>query len=332
MAPTLEFEGKTVEKAVEQASQKLNIPARKLKHDVISYGSSGIFGLVGSKRAKIRVSVPESDRKPKAKKTTLAKQTATKQEAAALVEEAFDTPNAHTEVAAQAEKPTQTKQPAAKQEAAALVEEAFDTLNAHTEVAAQADKPTPTKQPAAKQEAAALVEEAFDPPNAHADLEAVEKLGRDALRTVVDYITTEATIESDVREERIFYNVTGGNSAVLIGKRGQTLEAMQYLVEKIVNKQSDKRVRIEIDVEGYLEKKRDKLKNQALKLGEKVKQTKRPATVGQLNAYDRRIVHLALKADSELRTHSIGEGFYRKLKIYPKQRRRKGKSHKPASK
>ena len=74
------------------------------------------------------------------------------------------------------------------------------------------------------------------------------------------------------------------------------------------------------------------MKNLAFKLGEKVKQTKKPATVGQLNAYDRRIVHLALKPDSELRTHSIGEGYYRKLKIFPKQRRRKGKTNKSGSK
>ena len=60
MSTTLEFEGKSVEKAVQEASQKLNIPAAKLKHDVISYGSSGIFGLVGTKKAKIRVIVPES--------------------------------------------------------------------------------------------------------------------------------------------------------------------------------------------------------------------------------------------------------------------------------
>ena len=61
MAPIVEFEDKTVEKAIKKASEKLKIPARKLKHDVISYGSTGIFGLVGAKRAKIRVSVSEAD-------------------------------------------------------------------------------------------------------------------------------------------------------------------------------------------------------------------------------------------------------------------------------
>jgi spoIIIJ-associated protein len=258
MAPIVEFEGKTVEIAVKEASEKLNIPARKLKHDVISHGSTGIFGLVGAKRAKIRVSVSE------------------------------------------------------------------------TEVCTVSDESTATPSPETD-EAAALVEEAFDVRIDDEESAAAEKIGRDALQAMVDHITTDATIDSNQKAEKIFYNVSGGNTAVLIGKRGQTLEAMQYLVEKIVNKQSEKRVRIEIDVEGYLEKKREKLKNLAIKLGEKVKQTKKPATVGQLNAYDRRIVHLTLKPDSELRTHSIGEGYYRKLKIFPKQRRRRGKSNKAAN-
>lgn len=257
MAPIVEFEGKTVERAVKEASEKLKIPPRKLKHDVISYGSSGIFGLVGTKRAKIRVSVPEAEAT-----RALAKP----------AEEAEAQPANH--------------------EAVALVEEAFESSPG--------------------------IEERSD----------LEKAGQEALQTLVDHITADAAIESSREEDKIRYNVAGGHTAVLIGKRGQTLEAMQYLVEKIVNKQSEKRVRVEVDVEGYLEKKREKLKQLALKLGEKVKQTGKPATVGQLNAHDRRIVHLALKADSELRTHSIGEGYYRKLKIFPKQRKRKGNNNK----
>lgn len=259
MAPIVEFESKTVEGAIKKASEKLNVPARKLKHDVISHGSTGIFGLVGAKRAKIRVSVPEND-------------------------------------------------------------------------LPQAPEEAPPPLPVEDNEAVSLVEEAFNTKEVDEDWNAVEKTGLEALQKMVDYITADAVIESDRKEEKLFYNIEGGNTAVLIGKRGQTLEAMQYLVEKIVNKQSEKRVRVEIDVEGYLEKKREKLRGLAITLGEKVKQTKKPATVGQLNAYDRRIVHLALKADGELRTHSIGEGFYRKLKIFPKQRRRRGKGGKTDNK
>ena len=179
MAPIVEFEGKTVEGAVKEASEKLNIPVRKLKHDVISLGSTGIFGLVGAKRAKIRVSVPEADQSQ-------------------IPEESPD---------------------------ARLTED---------------------------NEAISLVEEAFETRAVDEDWSAVEKTGLEALHKLVDYITTDAAIESDRKGEKLFYNIAGGNTAVLIGKRGQTLEAMQYLVEKIVNKQSENRVRVEIDVEGYL--------------------------------------------------------------------------------
>ena len=280
MAPIVEFEGKTVEGAVKEASEKLNIPARKLKHDVISYGSSGIFGLVGTKRAKIRVSVAESAM-PKVQEEPIEKMPSESEEAVSLVEEAFG----------------ETRSANESEEVVSLVEEAFGETRSDTE-----------------------------------DTADVEQLGREALQTMIDTITPDTAIETDRNGEKLFFNITGGNSAILIGKRGQTLEAMQYLVEKIVNKQSEGRVRVEIDVEGYLEKKKEKLVSLALRLSEKVKQTQKPAMVGQLNGYDRRIVHLALKADSEVRTHSIGEGYIRKLKIFPKQRRRGGESSKTESK
>ena len=111
----------------------------------------------------------------------------------------------------------------------------------------------------------------------------------------------------------------GGNSAVLIGKRGQTLEAIQYIVEKIVNKNRKGRVSIHIDVEGYLEKRRISLQRLAVKMAEKVKRTGKSVAIGQMNAYDRRIVHIALQDDNTVRTQSKGEGFLKKLIIFPRK-------------
>jgi len=258
MSTTLEFEGKSVEKAVKAASKKLNIPESKLKHDVISYGSSGIFGLVGTKKAKIRVVVPESKKSNKKEPAP---------------EPAIDSPES----------------------AVFLVDETFGK------------------------------EEPDDSQDASPDdsKDKAVTLGQEVLQRLIESITTDATIAVEKKSDKICYNVSGGNTALLIGKRGQTLEAIQYLIEKIVNKQNGKRIRLEVDIEGYLNNKREKLENLARKLGEKAKRTKKPVTVGQLNSHDRRIVHIALKEDSELRTHSIGEGYYRKLKIFPKNRSRK---------
>jgi len=127
--------------------------------------------------------------------------------------------------------------------------------------------------------------------------------------------------------EYILYNISSENSAVLIGKRGQTLDAIQYLVEKIVNRQNDDRIRVDVDIEGYLKNRKTNLDQLAAHLAEKVKLTGKPGSAGQMNAYDRRIVHMALKDDPAVRTQSIGEGLYRKLMIFPKKNSQKKKSN-----
>jgi spoIIIJ-associated protein len=253
MSPVLEFENKSVEEAVQEASQKLNIPPNKLTHDIISYGSTGIFGLVGSKKAKIRVVVPD------------------------------------------------------------------DAVSGTTDVSAE-------KRQENGAEVTSIVDEAFGKVSATGVSEETIAFGKDVLQRLVDFISTDAVISASHDDAKLVYQVSGGNAAVLIGKRGQTLEAMQYLVEKIINKRNDQRIRVEVDVEGYLQAQRERLEKLALRLGEKVKKTGKPVTAGQFNAHDRRIIHIALKEDREVRTHSVGEGYYRKLKIYPKRKRRKNPS------
>jgi spoIIIJ-associated protein len=266
MTDNIEFEGKTVEKALEAASKELAQPMEDIKYDVVSYGSSGIFGLVGVKKAKIRV------------KTT-------------------QLPN------------DRTIQKEARQQARDLVKDAFqleDDPKAEPEAESEADT-----EP--DQEGESL------PPEVVAN---AAEVGLSALQKIVDFITEGATVSADTDASRIIFNVAGGNSSVLIGKRGQTLEALQYLVEKIVNKKSDQRIRILVDVEGYLEQRKTNLKSLASRMAEKAIKINKPVTIGQMNAYDRRTVHLHLKDNQEVRTQSIGEGYYRKLVIFPKKRKR----------
>ncbi len=139
------------------------------------------------------------------------------------------------------------------------------------------------------------------------------------MQRIVDAITTDAKISVVEDSDRILLTVIGGNSAVLIGKHGQTLEAIQSIVEKILNKRNQHRIRVEVDIEGYLEGRRANLQRQAARLAEKCKRIGKPVAVGQMNAHDRRLVHLALKDDTEVRTQSIGEGYLRKLMIFPRK-------------
>ena len=245
-----EFEGKNVDKALEAASNALGIAVEKLAYDVVSYGSSGIFGLVGTKKAKIRI------------KNGFAKR--------------------------QSESP--------QQQAKALVRDAFQLKEASADKAAET---TPE------------------------NLEKAIAVGKEALQRLVDFITSEGIITTETKDQRILFKVEGGNSGMLIGKRGQTLEAIQYLVEKIVNKQNDQRVRVLVDVEGYLKTRKTNLENMAGRMAEKADRTNKPVTIGQMNAYDRRTVHLHLKSNPAVRTQSVGEGYYRKLIIFPKKRQRR---------
>ena len=247
MTKSYEFQGKNVDKALEKASDELNIPTEKIKHEVLAYGSSGIFGLVGVKKAIIKVFVEEEK-----KKTNHAK-------------------------------PVDTK-PSATPVANVLIEEAFSNNVTSPE---------------------------------H-DQEIVDA-GIKGLQKIVDGITAGATVNLTPKRDKLLFTVSGGDSGVLIGKRGQTLEAIQYLLEKMINKKSTNRVRVLVDVEGYLDKRKNNLQQLASRMAEKAKRTQKPVTIGQMNAHDRRIVHIHLKDESGVRTQSIGEGYYRKLMIFPKK-------------
>ena len=107
---------------------------------------------------------------------------------------------------------------------------------------------------------------------------------------------------------------------ILIGKHGQTLDAIQSIVEKVINKRRKNRTRVLVDIEGYLETRKEKLEKLAMRLAEKSKRISKPISLGEMNAYDRRIVHIALKDNPDVLTRSRGEGPLRKLVIFPKNR------------
>ncbi len=112
---------------------------------------------------------------------------------------------------------------------------------------------------------------------------------------------------------------------MLIGKRGKTLEAIQLIVEKVINKKNEKRSRTLVDVEGYIEKRKSYLKNLAKSLAEKCKRFGKPMSLGEMNAHDRRIIHITLKNDRDVGTRSKGEGVLRKIVIFPKKTSRQKK-------
>jgi spoIIIJ-associated protein len=211
----LEIEEKNVEDAIALACQKLNLPREQLEIEIVSKGSSGIFGIVGAKKARIRVS-------PK-------------------------------------------------------------TLS----------------------------------------LEGTAERGKEILTEILRHVDLPTVIESEVREDQICLNIVSNGTGLLIGKRGKTLGAIQHLVTKILHREVGENVTVIVDTENYRSKREMSLTELAQQLSEKVKKSHRSLTTGPMNAQDRRIIHLALKEDGEVRTKSKGEGNLRRVVIYPVRRGKK---------
>ncbi len=149
-------------------------------------------------------------------------------------------------------------------------------------------------------------------------------LAKNALKRILDSISSDCTI-TVVKRDPIELMVNGPYPGVIIGKHGQTLDAIQYLVEKIVSRKCKKHIRLEIDVERYLKKRRDNLIKLAQRLSEKAKTSRKPITIGVLNAQERRIVHIALKEKPGVRTQSVGNGVMRKIIVYPQKNNHQNK-------
>ncbi len=244
MAEPIEFTGRSVQKAVEKASEALNTDPEGLEYDVISRGTGGFFGFGGLRKAKIRVL-----------------RTRTRQ----------------------SDPPEDTPAPEAPE--------------------AEASRETPFPD----------FDDELD--DTYERLAAAEKV----LRRIVGAISPGTTMNVERNGTCVKFQLNGGNAGMLIGKRGQTLEAMQTLVEKCVNRTGGRRIHVAVDVETYLENRRAGIVRNAKRFAEKVKKNRKPISMGYMNAQDRRTVHLALKDDAGISTQSKGEGYLKKLKIYPRR-------------
>jgi spoIIIJ-associated protein len=144
---------------------------------------------------------------------------------------------------------------------------------------------------------------------------------REILEQLLAKMQEPATVTATQEEDRVNLLIATSDAGLLIGKQGQTLDALQYLVTKMVAKQTRGKVRIAIDVEAYRARHNEALALLAQKYGEKVKRSGRPITLNPMNPYDRRIVHLALQEDKNLKTTSRGEGLYKKVVISPARKK-----------
>ena len=128
-------------------------------------------------------------------------------------------------------------------------------------------------------------------------------------------MTVVVEIKYDEENKEMDVDLSGDDMGVLIGKRGQTLDSLQYLVSLVVNKESEDYIRVKVDTENYRERRKETLENLAKNVAYKVKRTRRPVSLEPMNPYERRIIHSALQNDKYIATHSEGEEPFRKVVV-----------------
>ena len=145
----------------------------------------------------------------------------------------------------------------------------------------------------------------------------VQDKAKDFLRDVFEAmnLTVVVDVKYDELEKTMDIDLSGDEMGVLIGKRGQTLDSLQYLVSLVVDKDVEDYIRVKVDTENYRKRRKDTLENLAKNIAFKVKRTKRPVSLEPMNPYERRIIHSALQNDKYVTTHSEGEEPFRRVVV-----------------
>jgi spoIIIJ-associated protein len=146
-------------------------------------------------------------------------------------------------------------------------------------------------------------------------------LAQEILTKIVTLISPDTKISARRKADDIVLNIEGNNPGILIGPKGKTLEALEFIINKAVNKASEKKVRVIVDAENYRQRREEFLERLAFRMGEKAKKTRKTVTIDPISPHDRRIVHLALKGDYQLQTKSNGEGFFKSVFIIPSKKK-----------
>ena len=301
---SVESSAKTMEEAVTQGLEKLGVSFADVKIDILDEGSKGFLGILGGKPVVVRLTVREDveggedvlssvaledavkepEQKPARKRKPKADKPEDKPEKPAAQEKA-DQPKAH-----RAEKPA--KAPKAEKPAKA-------------EKAPKAEKP------------ANPVPEAAQPP---ADAEAPEGRAFTFLTDVTRLMGVEVTINARRDEEgNVRVDMFGDTLGILIGRRGETLDALQYLTSLYVNKGSEDYIRVTLDTENYRAKREEALRRLANRMANRAIKTGRKVVMEPMNPYERRILHSALQQNDAVTTHSEGEEPNRHVVITLKQ-------------
>lgn len=291
---------KTLDDAITEASIQLGVASDQMEYDVIEKGSAGFLG-IGSRqaviRARIKKTVTEEIKAEEIKPEEIKKEF--KKDFRKDRKEFVG----HKERKEHKEYKKDSKKDFKKEPKKEFVKEnKTETVSAVT--------------------AAAPVYEEKKELHVAVVTEATQKICEKFLQEVLQAMgMSEVTIVSSIDEEgALAIEMSGDNMGILIGKRGQTLDSLQYLTNRVANKSQDGYVRVKLDTEDYRKRRKQTLENLAKNIAYKVKRSRKPISLEPMNPYERRIIHSALQADDRVSTHSEGEEPYRRVVVTPNRR------------
>ena len=306
--------GKTIDEAVETALAQLGLTRDDVTYQVISLPKSGFFG-IGAVPAKVQVTYEAPDLKPavKAEKKPEPKAEEKKPETSApriaLSSASRSKPKAEKKPAVKAEKKPEEKKPEVKPVPAPKAEPKVEK-KPEPKPEKKAEKPVEKKEkperapkadaaPKAKREA----ERTYAPAAPGSNEEKIEQFIKGLLENMGSKAVPHCWAES---ENSYRVELTGEGLGFLIGRRGETLDAIQHLANYAVNRSVDGHVRINVDAECYREKREDSLRRYARKKAQQVLKNRRRTTLEPMNAYERHVIHAALQDMDNITTHSTG--------------------------
>ena len=305
MEDFIQFSAKTKSEAITKACIELGVSSDQLEIQVISEGSNGFFG-IGSKPAVIKVRKIES---------------VSEEEEMKEIVETVKLDSFKEEAPVQEEKKTEAIKPVKKEiKEPKAVSEKPRQPKPVKERAAKEKQPREFREPKEKQvrekttKPVKPVEILTDPE----EIKEVENRAKVFLRDVFASMNlgeVEITSEYNTTDGSLEVDFEGEDMGILIGKRGQTLDSLQYLTSLVVNKGKSNYIRVKLDTEDYRKRRKETLENLARGIAYKVRKTRKPVILEPMNPYERRIIHSALQGNKFVETVSEGEEPYRHVVV-----------------
>lgn len=279
MKGSIRVSAKTLDDAITEALIQLSVTSDRLEYEVIEKGSAGFLG-IGMKQAVIEAwKKEEPEPEPEIEIPFMA------------------------ESSVKEEKPVK-EEPVRKNKEVRQNREKNRTKEKKVSQEVKKEEKTESAEPVREEQVLAKVEDQT--------ILAVEQFVKDTLKAMNMEVEISSSIDSD---GALCVDMKGEHMGILIGKRGQTLDSLQYLANRVANKHQSGYVRVKLDTENYRSRREETLRHLAKNIAHKVKRNRRPVVLEPMNPYERRIIHSALQSDPYVTTHSEGEEPYRKVVV-----------------